>query len=98
MEKTRATKPWAMDRLLEWMLMTEILSLMVTAVGRLGVLRRLASDGRDLRSCWPGASSGSGMTMVPAPRGFLTFLMRMGIGGFALMTWSMVRWWITSDP
>lgn len=69
--------------------MTIILSLIVTAVGRLGVLRCCDRERLDgVRECEnvPFPLFASGITIVPFPRGFLTFLMRIGIGGLAWMT------------
>lgn len=51
MANTRAKKPCDMDRLFECTLMTAMLSLMVTAVGRLGVFRLEGSDGRERLIC-----------------------------------------------
>lgn len=85
---TLAKKPWDILRLLLWTLMTVILSLIVTAVGRLGVLRAGDFD-RSVRVRRMGCCderTGSGTTIVPFPSGFLTFLMRIWIGGEAWMT------------
>ena len=82
-EKTFAKKPWDIDLLFEWTLMTVILSLIVTAVGRFGVF--LATKALELLECLSslGRGKGSGKMMVPFPREFLTFLIRSLMGGFA---------------
>src|SRR3954451_19078462 len=93
-EKIPAKKPCDRDRLLEWTLMTKILCLMVTAVGRFGLCMKLGLRVRNRRGSCPGvvlSSSAveSGKIMVPLFFGFMTFLMRMGI--LARMTCSMVN-------
>ncbi len=71
----------------------KILSLIVTAVGRLGILRKLdrmaVLNVLDL-AVLGSQRVGSGLTMVPMPRALLTFLMRIGTRGMALITcpWS----------
>ena len=57
--------------------MTEILSLIVTAVGLLGVFLIVPFDILSLSRGRPEASTGSGTTIVPFPRGFLTFFIRI---------------------
>src|ERR1700728_924106 len=76
-EKIFAKKPCEIDRLFEWTLMTEILSLIVTAVGLLGVFLTGPLEILSLSRGRLEASTGSGTTIVPSPRGFLTFFIRI---------------------
>lgn len=103
-ENIFAKNPWDRVRLFECTLMTRILCLIVNAVGRLGHLssdNKLALRVRNNLEPWldidelrlPGTS---GEIKVPEPRGFVTFLIRIGI--LAWMTCCMVKGWMTSDP
>ena len=103
-ENILAKNPWDSVRLFEWTLMTKILCLIVNAVGRLGRWssdNKLALRVRNILESWldidelslPGSS---GEIKVPEPRGFVTFLIRIGI--LAWMTCCMVKGCMTSEP
>lgn len=95
MENIFVKKVWVIDFLFEWMLRIEILFLIVMVVGCFGFLWVDGLDGFfGCWICWLVVRVGFGLMMVFLLWGFLMFLILMGIGGWVLIIWFMVKWWM----